>query len=50
MTEVATDAILIFFIQLPYLSGGRNQCPSSRLVRNRSFVQDFRGNFRDFPA
>jgi hypothetical protein len=33
-TEVATDAILIFFIQLPYFSGGRNQCPSARLLRN----------------
>jgi hypothetical protein len=33
MTEVATDAIFIFFIQLPYFSGGRNQCPSTRLVK-----------------
>jgi hypothetical protein len=40
-TEVATDAILIFFIQLPYFSGGRNQCPSTRLVRNSGFFQDF---------
>jgi hypothetical protein len=53
MTEVATDAIFIFFIQLPYFSGGRNQCPSTRLVRNSGFVQDFepsKGRFFGGPT